>query len=321
LTESAKPAARRTARSGGSAGRYVVGTFVAVGVLSVYLFLYSPLVVTALFSFNASTVQTLPMSGFTSDWYRALFSDQQMIDAILYSLQVALVSVALACVAGLGFALMMQRMQFRGKKLIDLLLASPLVTPGMVLGISLLVVFSFASIGTGFWTIVIGHATFITPLIAFLVRQRLKVADPSLESASMDCGAGRLRTFWHVTLPSVRVSLVAGALLGFTLSMDEIAVTFFLAGTRPTLPVYVWGLLRFGFTPEVNAAFTLIAGSSLLLIGAAALILLVSSRRRAAASAAVADALDTDWLEFHAKVTGGSAPAPQPIEDPAESRT
>jgi ABC-type spermidine/putrescine transport system permease subunit II len=262
------------------------------------------------------------MSGFTSEWYRALFADQQMIDAILYSVQVAVVSVAVACAAGLGFALMQQRMRFRGKKMVDLLLASPMVTPGMVLGISLLVVFSFASIETGFLTIVIGHAAFITPLVAFLIQQRLKVVDPSLESASMDCGAGRLRTFWHVTLPNVRVSLVAGALLGFTLSMDEIAVTFFLAGTRPTLPVYVWGLLRFGFTPEVNAAFTLIAGGSLTLIGAAAVILLVSSRRQAAASAAAADALDTDWLEFQAKVIGtDDAHLDQPVEGLTGSRT
>jgi ABC-type spermidine/putrescine transport system permease subunit II len=116
----------------------------------------------------------------------------------------------------------------------------------------------------------------------FIVLQRLRTADPSLEQASMDCGAGPLRTFWHVTLPGVRVALVAACLLGFTLSMDEIAVTFFLAGTEPTLPVYVWGLLRFGFTPEVNAAFTVIAGGSLLLITVAAALLALSGRRQAA---------------------------------------
>ncbi|HYS70155.1 MAG TPA: ABC transporter permease subunit, partial [Gemmatimonadaceae bacterium] len=96
--------------------------------------------------------------------------------------------------------------------------------------------------------------------------QRLRTSDPSLEQASMDSGAGPLRTFWHVTLPGIRVPLIAACLLGFTLSMDEITVTFFLAGIQGTLPVYVWGLLRFGFTPEVNAAFTIIGGGSLLLI-------------------------------------------------------
>jgi ABC-type spermidine/putrescine transport system permease subunit II len=174
-----------------------------------------------------------------------------------------------------------------------------MVMPGMVLGISLLVVFNVANISTGFLTIVIGHAAFITPLIAFLVMQRLKVADPSLENASMDCGAGRVRTFWHVTLPGVRVALVAGALLGFTLSMDEIAVTFFLAGTEPTLPVYVWGLLRFGFTPEVNAAFTLIAGGSLTMIGIAAGLLWFTNRRRSAALGELEEAQDgDDWIQI-----------------------
>jgi ABC-type spermidine/putrescine transport system permease subunit II len=268
-----------------------------LGVLCVYLFLYAPLLVTALFSFNSSTVQTLPMSDLTLDWYRALFNDQQMLDAIVYSLKVAVVSVAISSVAGLGFALVQVRMNFPGKKILDLLLASPMVTPGMVLGISLLVVFNYNNIPTGFMTIVIGHAAFITPLVNFLVQQRLKVADPSLEHASMDCGAGHLRTFWHVTLPGVRVPLAAAALLGFTLSMDEIAVTFFLAGTEPTLPVYVWGLLRFGFTPEVNAAFTLIGGGSLLLIGLAASLLWWTSRKRRIDRDAVLNLEEElDWL-------------------------
>jgi ABC-type spermidine/putrescine transport system permease subunit II len=189
------------------------------------------------------------------------------------------------------------RMNFPGKKILDLLLASPMVTPGMVLGISLLVVFNYNNIPTGFMTIVIGHAAFITPLVNFLVQQRLKVADPSLEHASMDCGAGHLRTFWHVTLPGVRVPLAAAALLGFTLSMDEIAVTFFLAGTEPTLPVYVWGLLRFGFTPEVNAAFTLIGGGSLVLIGLAASLLWWTNRKRRIDRDAVLDLEEElDWL-------------------------
>jgi len=150
----------------------------------------------------------------------------------------------------------------------------------MVLGISLLVVFNFAQIPTGFTTLVIGHAAFITPLVMFVLQQRLKTMDPSIEHASMDLGAGRIKTFWHVTLPGVRVSLLAACLLGFTLSMDEIAVSFFLAGTQPTLPVYVWGLLRFGFTPEVNAVFTLIGAFSLLLIGGAIVMLLATARRR-----------------------------------------
>jgi len=260
-------------------------------IAAVYLFLYAPLIVTALFSFNDSTVQTLPMSGLTLNWYRALFADDQMLGAIRYSLEVAFVSVLIACVAGFFFALIQVRVKPRGDKALDALLTSPLVTPGMVLGISILVVIRAIGMSTGFQSIVIGHAAFITPLVYFLVAQRLRVADPTLEQASMDCGAGPLKTFWHVTLPGCRTALLAAALLGFTMSMDEIAVTFFLAGTQPTLPVYVWGLLRFGFTPEVNAAFSLIAGLSLTLLGIAGLILWLSARRR---RVSVAERLEED---------------------------
>lgn len=246
----------------------------------VFAFLYAPLITTALFSFNGTTAQTWPMQGFTVQWYRDLFADQAMIAAVVYSLQVATVAVIIGAVAGLTFALIAQRLQFRGKRVLDALLAVPLVAPGMVLGISLLVVFNLTAIPTGFLTIAVGHSAFITPLVMFVLQQRLKSMDPSIEHASMDLGAGRVKTFWHVTLPGVRVSLAAACLLGFTLSMDEIAVSFFLAGTQPTLPVYVWGLLRFGFTPEVNAVFTLIGAFSLLLIGGAVVLLITSARRR-----------------------------------------
>jgi spermidine/putrescine transport system permease protein len=248
-------------------------------VVAVYVFLYAPMIITALFSVNDSRIQTLPYEGFTTKWYTALFEDEKMVNAIEYSLKVAFVAVLISAVAALFLSLMLHRMKLRGGAVFQALLASPLVAPGLVLGISLLVIFHEAKIEPGFWTIIAGHVSFITPLIMFILLQRLKTSDPSLEQASMDCGAGSIRTFWHVTLPGVRVALLAGCLLGFTLSMDEIAVTFFLAGTEPTLPVYVWGLLRFGFTPEVNAAFTVIAGGSLTLIGIAGLLLFLSGRR------------------------------------------
>jgi spermidine/putrescine transport system permease protein len=259
--------------------KVVSGVLVGIAVLIVYIFLYSPMIITALFSVNDSRIQTLPYEGFTTKWYSELFADEKMVNAILFSLRVAVVAVFVSACAAIILALIVHRMRVRGGAVIQALLASPLVAPGMVLGISFLVIFHSAKVEPGFLTIIAGHISFITPLIMFILIQRLKTSDPSLEQASMDCGAGSLRTFWHVTLPGLRVALLAGCLLGFTLSMDEIAVTFFLAGTEPTLPVYVWGLLRFGFTPEVNAAFTLIAGGSLLLIGLAGVLLFFSGRR------------------------------------------
>jgi len=257
----------------------VLKILVGLAVAAVYLFLYAPPIVTALFSFNSSSIQTLPFRKATFQWYRALFNDPQMQAAIYYSLKVALTAVGVAAVFGVAFALLIHRVKFPGRNIFQALLASPLVTPGMVLGISLLVVFHSASVAPGFLTIVVGHASFVTPLVTFIVLQRLRTSDPTLEQASMDSGAGPLRTFWHVTLPGIRIPLIAACLLGFTLSMDEITVTFFLAGIQGTLPVYVWGLLRFGFTPEVNAAFTLIGGGSLLLIIIATALLVGSGMR------------------------------------------
>jgi ABC-type spermidine/putrescine transport system permease subunit II len=251
----------------------VAKVLIGAWVVAVYVFLYAPPMVTAVFSVNTSQIQTLPFKHLTFEWYRALFHDPQMQTAILYSFRVAVTAVTVAAVAGVAFALLIDRVRFPGKIIFQALLASPLVTPGMVLGISLLVVFHSEGVQPGFTTIVIGHAAFVTPLVTFIVLQRLRSSDPTLEQASMDCGAGRLRTFWHITLPSIRVALIAACLLGFTLSMDEITVTFFLAGNQGTLPVYVWGLLRFGFTPEVNAAFTLISGVSLILIVIATVLL------------------------------------------------
>jgi ABC-type spermidine/putrescine transport system permease subunit II len=259
-----------------SSAGVIFKVLVGLAVAAVYLFLYAPPIVTALFSFNSSSIQTLPFRNATLHWYRTLFNDPQMQAAIYYSLKVAFTAVGVAAVFGVAFALLIHKVKFPGRNIFQALLASPMVTPGMVLGISLLVVFHSASVAPGFLTIVVGHASFVTPLVTFIVLQRLRTSDPTLEQASMDSGAGPLRTFWHVTLPGIRIPLIAACLLGFTLSMDEITVTFFLAGIQGTLPVYVWGLLRFGFTPEVNAAFTLISGGSLLLIIIATLLLVGS---------------------------------------------
>lgn len=268
-----------SSESTSKAGRIITGILGGVFLLFLFIFLYAPLVVTALYSFNSTKTQSYPMTGFSLKWYTDLFADKQMISAIGYSLQVAICAVIISAIAGVAFALILNRARFRGSKGMDLAIASPLVTPGMVLGISLLIVFSFMKIKAGFITVVIGHAAFITPLVAYIVQQRLKSLDPSLEQASMDLGAGPLKTFWHVILPGIRVALIAGCLIGFTMSMDEVAVTFFLSGTKATLPVYVWSLVRFGFTPEVNAAFTIIGIGSLILIGIAGALIYFNGRK------------------------------------------
>jgi ABC-type spermidine/putrescine transport system permease subunit II len=247
---------------------------------ALYLFLYAPLLVIALFSFNDSETQTLPFEGFSTRWYDGMLENEALKEAAFYSLKVSLLAVAIGVVLGTAFALLVHRVLGpRTRGLVQGLLAVPVVLPGVVLGISLLVVFRTIKLDPGFLAIVIGHATFVTPIIMFVVLTRLRTMDPALEHASMDLGAGRIRTFLNVTLPQLRVALLAAALLGFTISFDEIIVTFFLAGVDVTLPVYVWNQLRFGFTPEINAIFTLIGTASIVLIVAGTALLTAALRR------------------------------------------
>jgi spermidine/putrescine transport system permease protein len=228
--------------------------------------LYAPLVMTTIFAFNDSTVQALPFHGFTTRWYGALFHDATIFDALKRSLFVAFTAVLLAAVVGTGFAFLFDRVRLRGAVLLQALIAIPALLPGMVLGLSLAIAFRFFGVQAGLTTVIIGHASFVTPVIMFVVLVRLKRLDPALEQASMDCGAGRIRTFLYVTLPQLRMALLGACLLGFTLSFDEIIVTFFLVGPSPTLPVYVWNQLRFGFTPEINAIFSLIGLFSFIVV-------------------------------------------------------
>jgi len=273
---------------GGVRIRSILGTSTSLMfIASVYVFLYSPLAVTALFSFNESEIQGLPIRDLTFHWYSELWGNGPLKEAMLYSFKLSCVTVLVGAVFGTWFAILVDRYVKRGTLLLQSALAIPVMLPGVVLGISLLIVFKAVGLSPGFFTIMVGHATFVTPIIMFIVLTRLRTMDPSLEQASLDLGAGQLRTFWHVTLPYMRVALFAGCLLGFTVSFDEIIVTFFLSGVDVTLPVYVWNQLRFGFTPEVNAIFTVISVLSVLLIVVATGVLTYSSRRRLVGSVVV----------------------------------
>jgi ABC-type spermidine/putrescine transport system permease subunit II len=223
-------------------------------------------IVMAIFSFNETQVQSLPLRGLSTKWYSELAADDAMVEALVYSLQVSAIAVSVSLVLGTGFAFLFTRVRFPGRQLVLLLLTVPVILPGMVLGISLLLSLGLVGIRPGLLAIVIAHVIFLVPIVVFVVMQRLNAVDPSLEQASMDLGAGPLRTFAHVTFPAIRIALVAAALLAFTVSFDEIAVTFFVAGFRETLPVHIWALLRFGFSPAVNAILTIIAVVSVGLI-------------------------------------------------------
>jgi spermidine/putrescine transport system permease protein len=238
-----------------------------------YLFLYAPLVVIGIFSFNDSEVQALPFAGFTTRWYEQLLSDAGLVAAFWRTIEVGTVAVSLSLVVGTGFALVFAERGGRFSIGFQSAMTLPALLPGVVLGLALAITFRVLQLPFGFATAVVGHASFITPVVTLIVLARLKRLDPELAQASMDLGGGRVRTLIHVIYPQLRSVLVGAALLGFTLSFDEVLVTFFVAGDQPTLPVYIFNQLRFGFTPTINAIFACVGTASLLALLVASRIL------------------------------------------------
>jgi spermidine/putrescine transport system permease protein len=232
----------------------------------VFAFVYLPIVVLILYSFNRDGVGGFPPRHFTLAWYRQLLADGPIWDSVLNSLIVAASSVALALTFGLFAALALDRATFPGKSLFRRLVLLPLILPGIITGLSLLMVAVFAGVQLSLLTVFLGHGTALISVATTELFAGLQKMDRAQEEASLDLGATPWQTFWRVTLPNLKLSLIAAGLLIFTLSMDEIAVTFFLIGRDNTLPLEIWGRLRRGITPEINAVSTLIFAVSVALI-------------------------------------------------------
>jgi spermidine/putrescine transport system permease protein len=232
----------------------------------VFGFIYLPIVVLILYSFNRDGVGGFPPRHLTLDWYRQLFSDAAIWDSVINSLFVAVASVALALTLGLLAALALDRASFPGKALFRRLVLLPLILPGIITGLSLLMFAVFAGMQLSLLTVFLGHGTALISVATTELFAGLQKLDRAQEEASLDLGATPWQTFWRITLPNLKLSLIAAGLLIFTLSMDEIAVTFFLIGRDNTLPLEIWGRLRRGITPEINAISTLIFAVSVALI-------------------------------------------------------
>lgn len=231
-----------------------------LGIISglVFFFLYAPLAVVILYSFSATKVNAWPIKGYTLDWYRELFADRQIHEAVQLSIFVGLCAAGIAVVLGTLTAFALDRYNFRGKPAIRFFVVLPIVLPGIVTGVALLAFFTLLGWPLTRWTIIIAHATFCVTLVLNNVIARLGQLPRSLTEASADLGASPGRTFWRVTFPLVRPAIIAGAILAFTLSFDEVVVTFFLTGREKTLPLLIWGRLRQGISPEINAAASVI---------------------------------------------------------------
>jgi spermidine/putrescine transport system permease protein len=232
----------------------------------VFAFIYLPIIVLIVYSFNRDGVGGFPPRHLTLDWYRQLFGDGAIWTSVLNSVIVAAGSVALSLTLGLLAALALDRANFPGKAIFRRLVLLPLILPGIITGLSLLMFAVYAHAQLSLVTVFLGHGTALISVATTEVFAGLQKMDRAQEEASLDLGATPPQTFWRVTLPNLKLSLIAAGLLIFTLSMDEIAVTFFLIGRDNTLPLEIWGRLRRGITPEINAISTLIFAASVILI-------------------------------------------------------
>jgi spermidine/putrescine transport system permease protein len=234
--------------------------------VAVFFFLYLPIAVLIVYSFNGSGVGGFPPRNLTLSWYRTLFRDGAIWESVANSLMVAASAVVIALGLGIPAALALDRAQFPGKAVFRRLVLLPLILPGIITGLSLLMLFARGEIKLSLLTIVIGHGTALISVATTEVFAGLQKLDRAQEEASLDLGANYWQTFWGVTLPNLKLPIIGAALLIFTLSMDEIAVSFFLIGRDNTLPLEIWGRLRRGITPEINAISTIIFGFSLVAI-------------------------------------------------------
>lgn len=244
------------------AGRSVFGGLTVL----IYVFLYAPIAVLVAFSFQESRILTWPIMEWSLRWYEALLVNRQIQDSIVNSLKVASACVLVTTIVGVALALALRMMGARMAAFLERTFLMPLIVPQLITGLALLLILNRSGIELSLLTIILGHSLVWMPIVVTQVYARLRRLDPQLEQASMDLGANRFQTFLYVTLPSIRVSIIGSALLVFTLSFDELPVTFFLTGSENTLPMHIWSMLRIGITPEINAIATITVTVSIVLV-------------------------------------------------------
>lgn len=235
--------------------RWVLGLFS----LLVFAFVYLPIGLVVITSFNQATITTLPIEHLDTRWYKELFEDTKTLQSLWTSLQVGVIATTVATTLGLLSALAIVRHNFRGKALFMLLTVMPMLAPGIIMGVSLLLFARFVGFQTGFIAVVFGHVLLSLPYCTFILISSLARFDRSLEEAARGLGAGELSVLWRVTLPGIAPGIIGAALFAFTISIGEFVVSFFLtsAGTT-TLPIRIYSIVKVGITPEINAVSTLI---------------------------------------------------------------
>lgn len=248
-------------------GARLQSSFFGIWTAGVFAFLYIPIVLLVIFSFNSSRLN-IRWEGFSLRWYDELFSNRTLIAAFQNSLFVAVVTTVLATVLGTIGAWMLYRYRFPFQRAIGLLIFVPMVMPEVLMGVSLLVLFvQLLGIPLGFTTLIIAHTTFCFPFVLVGVQARLQGIDPCLEEAAMDLGATPVQAFWKVIVPYLMPAIVSGALMSFTLSLDEYIVSVFTTGAQTqTLPLKVFGMAKVGLNPQLNALSTLFIVGTFLIV-------------------------------------------------------
>jgi putative spermidine/putrescine transport system permease protein len=225
----------------------------------ILLFLFFPILLIFFYAFNTSNIESWPIPGLTTKWFGSTWNDPDVRAALLLSVQAGLAATAVALVLGSCAAFAIHRASFFGRDAVSLLFVLPLALPGIITGIALNAFFSFGGVTLSIWTVIAGHATFCMVVVYNNVLARLRRTQGSLIEAAMDLGANGFQVFRDVTLPLISTAVVAGAMLAFALSFDEVIVTTFTAGSQSTLPIWIFGQIRHGILlPEVNVVVSFV---------------------------------------------------------------
>jgi spermidine/putrescine transport system permease protein len=252
------------------------------------LFLYLPILFMVAFSFDESSTPSLPIQGPTLHWYGVMLNNRQLMTAVENTVSVSVIVAVLATIIGTMAAFVLVRGRLRYPNGIRIAFTLPIMVPGVLIGIALLVFFARAAhAGLSLLTVIAGQLVVTVPFVVLIVASRLQSFDRNLEWAAADLGASPRRTLRHIVLPLIAPAILAGALICITLSIDEFVITWFTVGNQPTLPTYIYTKVKFGVTPEVNAVATMMLGATLLIFGVASVVLArarrLSGRRRRAA--------------------------------------
>ncbi|RWI66014.1 ABC transporter permease [Mesorhizobium sp.] len=219
----------------------------------VLFYIYLPVALLVVFSFNGSPLLVFPLSDFSLRWYKMLIGHADLQHSILNSLIVIAGSVPASLVLGIPLAYGFYKFKFRGKGFLAHVFLVPLIVPGLITGLAILLLLKQLGVSLSLGTVILGHTVAWLPVVVTQIYARLRRFDRRLEEASLDLGANQWQTFWRVVFPNIRVAIVGSTLLVATLSFNDIAITFFLTGQENTLPMHMWSMMRAGFTPEITA--------------------------------------------------------------------